>query len=148
MTRKCGCGCGGTPNPGRGWLYGHRHKSPKPEYLVDAQTGCWVWQRAKDKLGYGHAQQLFAHRVIYERHCGPIPAGLQLDHLCRNRACVNPDHLEPVTCAENVRRGAKSKLTNAERLAIRLASGSQRAIAAQFGVSQGTVWRVQKGVTR
>lgn len=46
-----------------------------------------------------------AHRISYEHFTGPIPAGLHLDHLCRNRACVNPEHCEPVTCRENVRRG-------------------------------------------
>lgn len=52
-------------------------------------------------MGVGHV----AHRVVYEMVNGPIPEGLVLDHLCRNKRCVNPSHLEPVTIAENVRRG-------------------------------------------
>jgi hypothetical protein len=75
-------------------------------------TGCWEWNLRLDKKGYGrtklqgHRDQLFqAHRVMYELLIGPIPDGLQLDHLCRVRHCVNPIHLEPVTSAENSRRG-------------------------------------------
>lgn len=54
----------------------------------------------------GHRKQYLAHRVMYEALVGPIPAGLVIDHLCRNTRCVNPDHLEAVTQAENVRRAA------------------------------------------
>ena len=52
---------------------------------------------------------VLAHRVYYERHVGPVPEGLELDHLCRNPGCVNPEHLEPVTHAENIRRGYQAK---------------------------------------
>lgn len=67
--------------------------------------GCWEWTGQMNDAGYGIARKRRAHRVIYELLVGPIAPGLQLDHLCRNRCCVRPDHLEPVTQAENLRRG-------------------------------------------
>lgn len=78
--------------------------------MPEPMSGCWLWAGALSK-GYGHfaltkGDVRNAHRLAYEELVGPIPAGLHLDHLCRNRACVNPDHLEPVTNRENTVRGA------------------------------------------
>lgn len=70
---------------------------------------CWEWQAPLGSGGYGQfwngQRRPMAHRVVYELLVGPIPPGLDLDHLCRNRRCVRPDHLEPVTRRENLIRG-------------------------------------------
>ena len=77
--------------------------------LAYPETGCWIWTGALNKAGYGAigsgSRVLRTHRVMYEYVIGPIPAGLQLDHLCRVRSCCNPAHLEPVTNYENWMRG-------------------------------------------
>lgn len=77
---------------------------------IDMRGSCWLWMGAKTVKGYGsfndggHTRQ--AHRVAYELSYGPVPDGLEIDHTCGNRSCVNPQHLEAVTHSENLRRGA------------------------------------------
>lgn len=77
--------------------------------IPDPATGCWLWTRAVHHTGYGtfteNRGKVLAHRASYKAFVGPIPAGLEIDHLCRVRHCVNPKHLEPVTKKENGRRG-------------------------------------------
>ena len=76
--------------------------------------GCWIWTASTTDQGYGHfyigkvngvKRTKAVHRIAYESEVGPVPNGMTLDHLCRNRACVNPAHLEPVSRGENVLRG-------------------------------------------
>jgi hypothetical protein len=69
-------------------------------------SDCWPWTGHVDRDGYGKFGGFGSHRIAYTAVLGPIPEGLVLDHLCRNRACCNPAHLDPVTAEENVRRGA------------------------------------------
>ncbi len=70
--------------------------------------GCWIWDRTISVSGYGQVSDggkvSYAHRVSYTHLVGEIPKGLVIDHLCKNKECVNPEHLEPVTQAENVKR--------------------------------------------
>lgn len=75
---------------------------------VEKTKSCWEWKNAKTTNGYGffsiNGKMAYAHRVAYELCKGKIPEELILDHLCRNKGCVNPDHLETVTLGENLRR--------------------------------------------
>ena len=122
----CMCGCGQeTPIVNQNYrhlglrkgehhryLQGHQgHKSPVP-YIVDEDTGCWIWQRAiNGKYGElwpdgSRGQKWSAHRWYYAQKYGPIPEGQVVHHKCRNRLCVNPDHLEAVTPEDHVERRA------------------------------------------
>lgn len=123
---KCQCGCG-MPAPltkRTNARLGHKKGQPLPRVsghnskgkgalryeIVDCGyiTPCWISTGARNRKGYARSQRngvhTGAHRVSYEQHRGPIPDGLPLDHLCKQRPCINPDHLEPVTTAENNRR--------------------------------------------
>lgn len=100
-------------------LIRHVRLSPFDKVMrrVDKQVeGCWLYTGALMVDGYARVKDassdlaLLVHRVVYTELVGPIPDGLVLDHLCRVRNCVNPKHLEPVTGAENLRRGVRARL--------------------------------------
>lgn len=84
-----------------------------------APSGCWLWRGPKLNGGYGAAHvaglKTTAHRVAFMAWVGPVPRGLELDHVCKNILCVRPDHLEAVTHLENVRRSAKANATHCVR---------------------------------
>ncbi|HET6917593.1 MAG TPA: HNH endonuclease signature motif containing protein [Acidimicrobiales bacterium] len=88
---------------------------------IDASTDCWVYRGRLNTQGYGDAtsakaeRRVLVHRFVYELLRGPIPNGLDLDHLCRVRACCNPDHLEPVTHRVNMLRGEAPTSINARK---------------------------------
>lgn len=87
--------------------------------IQPSSDGCWEWRGCRNREGYGRvrwegwSQQ--AHRVVYTLLVGVIPAGLHLDHLCRNTACVNPAHLEAVSARENIRRGVSPVAARAKQ---------------------------------
>lgn len=84
--------------------------------MPEPNTGCWLWGAYVSENGYGkigfEGKTLYAHRVAYELLRGPISDDFELDHLCKVRSCVNPDHLEPVSRLENVRRSSVANKTS------------------------------------
>ncbi len=163
MNKLCECGCkreasiskytdkrrGLIKGQQNRFINGHNERK-KVRYIVN-ENGCWVWQLFLDKEGYGKVgrrksgktRMYMAHRVYYEKHRGKIPDGLQIDHLCRNHSCVNPEHLEAVTTGENTRRGDRTKLTWKKVKEIRrlwkTGKYYQQEIGNIFNIDQSTV---------
>ena len=86
---------------------------------VERTPDCWLWNATRNNQGYGQfwdgEDTVLAHRWSYEHFVAPIPVGLVLDHLCRTPACVNPNHLEPVTQHENILRGTAPAAQHARK---------------------------------
>lgn len=95
------------------WQRKYAGRTPLGRFMskvsVDAKTGCWPWTGAKTDMGYASFRVLgktyYGHRHMFELWYGVMPLGLDLDHICKNTACVNPEHLEPVEHRENLLRG-------------------------------------------
>lgn len=137
---------------------------------VDKSGECWEWQGSRQHYGHGlmsvKGKHLKTHRISYELHVGPIPVGLCVRHKCDNPPCVNPDHLEVGTLADNNRdrdlRGRHVKLENEahgmHKLTDRQVATIRRlaeeramtriAIARQFGISEGYLYRLLKHESR
>jgi hypothetical protein len=164
----CHCGCGQKTNlvqwsnAHHGWkrgepkryIQGHqrRGKTKPDRYRIEDrgfESPCWTWLLSKVPAGYGQVRisssTIPAHRYYYEKMRGPIPDGFQLDHLCRNRDCVNPEHLEVVTHAENVRRGKSTPFTHEDIEMIRRSSTSGVELARRFGVRPDTIYAIRAG---
>jgi hypothetical protein len=134
-----------------------RMVSPEPT------SGCWLWLGVIADNGYGKINvgtkrntrgvvvgvRDYAHRVSYELHRGPIPAGLHIDHLCCNTACVNPSHLEPVTRDENTRRfGQRRETCRAGHRIVEvgcISNGPQRTCAECKRISRRASYHRRKG---
>lgn len=150
QQKLCECGCGNSAPiavrtstkkghvrgmPVR-FIVGHQYaaKRKSTRYIPEDRgyaTSCWIWKMCKTWDGYGRVRHggifSYAHLVLWEEQNGQVPLGLQLDHLCRVRDCVNPSHLECVTSAENTRRGILSRRLTAPL--VSLASGDRQALA-------------------
>jgi hypothetical protein len=159
----CECGCGErtriAPKSGRSrdwvrgeplrFIAGHQLRRTPHAFIVDA-GGCWIWQRHVESNGYGKCWDprtrrpgAWAHVVEWEKAHGPVPAGLELDHLCRVPACVNPEHMELVTSGENTRRGASAKLTWPVVRQVRAVVEPHTVTAERLGVHPSVICRVR-----
>jgi hypothetical protein len=179
FSNSCECGCGSRTNPGRRYVIGHNARSRGVGTFeqrfwskVRKDEACWAWTGATHSNGYGQlrgpdGRVIKAHRAAYELLVGPIPAGMQLDHVChstdpacsggsacRHRRCVNPAHLEPVTHQENGRRSVIARRTHCpqghpysdENTYRWKGARNCRACAAQTGPARYQAWRDrQKG---
>lgn len=170
-TKLCECGCGSpapiSPRTDRfhGWVKGQPkrfisgHNSTvrvlsANDYVV-RDTGfsseCWMWS-GQQYGGYGKVtvrkRRVWAHRAMWEQTNGPVPEGLELDHLCRVPCCIRPDHLEAVTHRENLRRGKGTRVTP-EMLAqireLRVTGMSHRDIARAVGIGRTSVGDILNG---
>lgn len=162
----CHCGCGGKTTISkinrydRGvfkdkpalYLRGHGATTEcltEERYNVEDQgysSPCWIWKGHLDKNGYGRisyrkCSSKLAHIAMYEQSIGLVPEGRELDHLCRVRSCINPNHLEPVSNAVNVQRGINTKLNMEKAISIRELRGkyTYKQIAKMFGVTDSAI---------
>lgn len=169
----CHCGCG-EPAPlarqtdsARGFIKGEplrfvaqhhskgRRRPLESMYVVEDRgykTPCWIWQGGKTEHGYGvvrdGGRSRGAHCVFYEQAGGVIPDGWDVHHECRVKSCVNPDHLEAITHAENVWRDRRHTIPEEIVVAIRSAEGSHASVARRYGVSKSYVCDVRRGRVR
>lgn len=153
--RPCECGCGGitriVSKRARRFLPGHNSrdqaKAFDTKWRIDDESGCHVWTGRVSRYGYGMFGDQLAHRVAWIRERGPVPEGLELDHLCGNRLCINLVHLEPVTRAENCRRGRQTKLTIEQVRFVKASDRSNGSLGREFGVSTTTISCIRRGVS-
>lgn len=139
------------------FIQGHRKLIPVEARFWARVTilddGCWEWTGSRLPKGYGYlgagarsAGKVYAHRLSYEIHIGPIPKGYDIDHTCHRPWCVNPKHLEAVPPIVNVRRQRSTKLTKTDVAAIRSSSDRNIDLARRYGVDPSTISRTRAGI--
>lgn len=125
------------------------------DYMVERRgypTPCWIRRGFVTTAGYSRVtiagKSMYAHRAMYEQVISAIPEGMDLDHLCRQPRCINPDHLEPVPRYTNLQRGRGAKLTEDEVREIRAAPREvqTKELARRYGISRSHMSRVRRGV--
>jgi hypothetical protein len=160
----CGCGCGQSTKLAPvtaarlGWrkgvpisfVNGHNPRKGNEYRIEDRghETPCWIWNLYINPNGYGRTTVdcvgTTAHRAYYERHKGPISEGLEIDHLCRVKACCNPDHLEAVTRAVNQRRGNAGNLSTEDMLEIVESSDTDLSVSRRFNCTPSNIARIRE----
>lgn len=150
----CACGCGQSLPPRPRFLRNHQHR--QWGHTVEDrgyETPCWIALKKPNTNGYvvfkwtidGRDTRIGAHRLAYIRAFGPVPRGLHVHHKCDVPVCVNPDHLEVLTPAENIRKQGQTKLSPDLVRMIRTSDLSNRELADQLGVTSSLIWAVRAG---
>lgn len=164
----CQCGCGRKTNivghtcrdrgvikgQPRRYIWGHSGGAPEKKtnrYKVSKSTGCWIWQLALNRQGYGIERGEFstAYKNAYVRKYGPVPEGMEIHHRCEVKRCVNPDHMEAILKAEHIRiTSGKINWEIAGKIRrLRKTGKTCQQLADMFGLSRSAVSHVVNGYT-
>lgn len=138
---------------GASWFWGETsYLRGKSAIYYDKGTGCWEYKFYLSKAGYGskwyRGRVRKMHRITWELVNGDIPSSMVINHLCRNKKCCNPKHLESTTQADNARKGGLAKLTYTQAAEIRRAErkyGSKSELASKYNVSISTISQIRSG---
>lgn len=168
----CECGCGGVTSIAKQtitklghvkgehvrYIAGHHQRGKKPHniggtdieermFKLDAgyESKCWQLGQRDYPQVRENGRYLLAYKVMYEKKYGQVPEGDVLDHLCRNPKCINPDHVEAVWQAINVRRGDSTKLTEEDVVKIRKSTLTEKELSKKFPVSGSQIGRIRRG---